>query len=78
MEDKETIQAMLLKRGMAFDLNPLFELDSRRKSLQKEHDDLRAKQNEVSKEVQALKKSGKDASAIIADMQKAKPMDLKV
>ncbi|OGQ44873.1 MAG: serine--tRNA ligase [Deltaproteobacteria bacterium RIFCSPLOWO2_02_FULL_46_8] len=61
---------MLLKRGMAFDLNPLFELDTRRKLLQKEYDDLRARQNEVSKEVQALKKAGKDASGIIADMQK--------
>jgi len=59
VEDKETIQAMLLKRGMAFDLNPLFELDTRRKLLQKEYDDLRARQNEVSKEVQALKKAGK-------------------
>ncbi|MBI5300461.1 MAG: serine--tRNA ligase [Deltaproteobacteria bacterium] len=70
VKDLATIQAMLLKRGMAFDLNPLFELDSRRKLLQKEYDDLRARQNEVSKEVQALKKAGKDASGIIADMQK--------
>lgn len=44
-------------------------LDKRRKEIQKEFDQLRAKQNEVSKEIVALKKSGQSTDSLLKAMQ---------
>ena len=46
------------------------DLDAKRKKLQHEYDTLRARQNQASKEIQQLKKTGKDTSAIISEMTK--------
>jgi len=54
---------------MDFDLDRLYQLDEHRKKLQAEFDQLRAKQNEASKEVGRLKKEGKDSAKIMKAMQ---------
>lgn len=46
------------------------DLDAKRKQLQQEFDELRAKQNRVSKEVARLKNEGLDAGALISTMQR--------
>lgn len=70
MKDREILKEMLANRGVVFDVDALFAWDEKRRALQKEFDDLRARQNEVSGEIQKLKKEGKDAAPILADMQR--------
>lgn len=69
LANHDLCQAMLKARGAVLDVEPLFALDAQRKKLQQEFDQLRAKQNGVSKEIQQLKKAGKNADAVIASMQ---------
>lgn len=58
-------------RGAEFDFAALIELDSKRKSLQAENDQLKAERNKVSKEIGAIKKAGGDISEIQAKMRDA-------
>jgi seryl-tRNA synthetase len=67
----DVIKNMLAERGQKADLSALEVLNDKRKGLQQEFDALRAEQNKVSAEVARLKKEKKDASEVIASMQKA-------
>lgn len=58
-------------RGAEFDFVASIELDSKRKSLQAENDQLKAERNKVSKEIGAIKKAGGDISEIQAKMRDA-------
>lgn len=66
----DSMKEALSHRGASFDFAPLQSLNQRRKLLQKEYDDLRAQQNEVSQEIAKLQKEKKDASSILAEMKK--------
>ena len=63
--DRDAIQAALAKRGLdaATLLDRILELDLQRRTTQKEVDDLKARQNEASREIGDLFKSGRKEEA---------------
>ncbi len=78
--DAENIKAIMKNRGEAVgDIDKILELDKKRRELVFETEQLKAKQNEVSKQIPALKKEGKDVSGIFAEMKtisdRAKELD---
>lgn len=78
--DAENIKEIMKNRGEAVgDIDKILELDGKRRELVYETEQLKAKQNEVSKQIPALKKEGKDVSGIFAEMKtisdKAKELD---
>jgi len=72
LENLPRVQEALSQRGSSFDLSPLEKLNQERKALQKEHDDLRFQQNQVSNEIVQLKKEKKSAEALHALLSKTK------
>ncbi|MDN5566940.1 MAG: serine--tRNA ligase [Psychrobacter sp.] len=63
------LQQQLATRGYALDITFWQTIESERKSLQIQTEELQAKRNAGAKEVGALKKSGADASSLIAQME---------
>ena len=63
------LQQQLATRGYALDITFWQTIESERKSLQMQTEALQAKRNAGAKEVGALKKSGADASSLIAQME---------
>ena len=63
------LQQQLATRGYALDVTFWQTIESERKSLQVQTEALQAKRNAGAKEVGALKKSGADASSLIAQME---------
>jgi len=68
-QNREACETMLKARAASLDVAPFFALEEKRKTLQREFDSLRAKQNDVSKEIQQFKKEKKEAGPLIASMQ---------
>lgn len=78
--DAENIKEIMKNRGEAVgDIDKILDLDKKRRELVYETEQLKAKQNEVSKQIPALKKEGKDVSGIFAEMktisERAKELD---
>lgn len=67
--DIEKIQAGLKKRNKEMDLQPLLDLDAKRRTVLVETEKMKAEQNRVSKMIPQYKKEGKDTSAIFAEMK---------
>ena len=65
----ETIKAGLAKRRGEFNLDSFLDLDQERRTVLREIEDMKAKQNAVSREVPKLKKEGADTTAIMAEMK---------
>lgn len=65
----DLVKAALEKRGAVIDLDAIRQLDSDHNSLQRQMQDLRARRNAVSAEIPALKKQGKDISALQTEMR---------
>jgi len=76
----EVIKALQKRKG-DFPINKVLELDEKRRAILVEVEEMKAKQNLASKEVPKLKKEGKDASHIFAEMkelsEKVKELDVK-
>lgn len=70
VENIEAVKQGLKIRAKNINLDDLIALNEKRKDLQKSFDELRALQNEKSKEIAQAKKNGGDASAVIESMQK--------
>ncbi|WP_296405199.1 serine--tRNA ligase [Psychrobacter sp.] len=68
-QDLTELKQKLAKRGYELDVEFWEQLESQRKSLQVITEDLQAKRNAGAKQVGALKKSGQDASELLAEMQ---------
>ncbi|HEU4436067.1 MAG TPA: serine--tRNA ligase [candidate division Zixibacteria bacterium] len=68
-ENAEKVRAGLAAKGDRRGIDEILRLDERRRELIKEADALKAKRNSVSMDVARLKKEGKDASGIIAEMK---------
>lgn len=64
----DLIRQTLVNKGVAVDVDRILALDVERRQILAEVESLKARRNEVSKQVGALKKQGQDASAIIAEM----------
>jgi seryl-tRNA synthetase len=69
LENLPRLREALMQRGSPFDLSPLERLNQDRKALQKEHDELRFRQNQVSDEIARLKKEKKSADDLLAQMK---------
>ncbi len=78
----ELVKAALARRHSNIDIEPLLELDVKRREVIFEVESLKAKQNEVSKQIPQLKKEGKDTTQVFADMKgisnKIKELDSEV
>jgi seryl-tRNA synthetase len=68
-EDPECARAALRRRGAADALDELLRLDERRRELLPELEAGRARRNRVSEEIAQLKREGKDADELIAEMR---------
>ncbi|MCI0595842.1 MAG: serine--tRNA ligase [candidate division Zixibacteria bacterium] len=68
-ENPERVRAGLATKNDRRGIDEVLRLDERRRELIKEADVLKAKRNSVSMDVARLKKEGKDASGIIAEMK---------
>ena len=65
----DLIAAQLARRGFTFDLNRFQALESERRQLQVETEQLQAERNAGSKRIGQAKAQGQDASPILADME---------
>ncbi len=68
-ENPEIVKKGLSAKGVDFDLDALLALDSRRRNLLKEVEDLKAQRNETNNQIAKLKKEGKSPQSIIDGMK---------
>lgn len=66
----EQVKEALRKRQGDYPIDKVLEIDKRRRSLITEMEQMKAKQNQVSKEIPKLKKEGKDVSDVLEEMKK--------
>lgn len=78
----EEVKKALEKRNGDYPIDKVVELDEKRRNILTQVEEMKAQQNKASKEVPKLKKEGKDASHIFAEMknlsQKIKELDEEV
>ena len=80
--ETEKVKKALGRRKENVDIDAVIALDDKRRELLFEVENLKAKQNEVTKLIPAMKKEGKDVSGVLAEMkeisEKVKELDAKV
>ena len=65
----DEVKSLLAKRNKDFGLEKFTELDKKRRELIQTIEEMKNKQNSVSKQVPQLKKEGKDATAVLEEMK---------
>jgi seryl-tRNA synthetase len=70
LENLESVQNRLAARGPRISLEEFVRVSREKREVLKKTEDLRAEKNRASEEVSRLKRDGKDASSLIADMRK--------
>lgn len=68
-ENTDELSGAIARRGKAYNLGEVLSLDERRRAVISEVETLRARKNEVSKQIPILKKSGEDTAAVFAEMK---------
>ena len=68
-QNPEEVKELLGKRHGSFPIDELLELDEKRRKALVEVEDMKARQNAVSKEIPRLKKEGKDATETLNEMK---------
>ena len=76
-KDLDAVVRRLATRGLVFDSGAFNALESRRRAVQTETEQLQARRNALAKQIGALKSRGEDASAVMAESQEI-PVRLKV
>ena len=80
--ETEKVKAALGRRKENVDIDAIIAVDDKRRALLYEVEGLKAKQNEVTKKIPAMKKAGEDTTAVFAEMkeisEKIKELDVKV
>ncbi|MGF7060323.1 serine--tRNA ligase [Brassicibacter mesophilus] len=78
----EEVKQGLAKRSGEYNVDKVLELDEKRRQLLVKVEEMKARQNQVSKDIPKLKKEGKDVSAVLEEMkelsQKIKDFDVEV
>ena len=85
----EVVKAALARRKMDIDIDKLLELDAQKREILYQVEQIKAKQNEESKKIPAMKKAGEDVAPIFAEMKelsekikadddKVKELDVKI
>ncbi len=67
--EPEKIKAALKNRANDLDIEPAIELDAKRREILAEVEKMKAKQNEITKQIPAMKKAGENTDAIFAEMK---------
>ena len=68
-EDTENVKKALARRKENIDIDGVLEVDAKRREILFEAEKLKSRQNEVSKQIPALKKAGEDTTAIFKEMK---------
>lgn len=68
-KDLDSVVRRLASRGFTFPMDDFNSLETRRKSVQTETENLQAQRNALAKQIGALKSRGEDASAVLAESQ---------
>ena len=68
--EPDRIREALKKRNIDLDITPAIELDVKRRALLTDAEQKKAKQNEITKQIPAMKKEGKNTDEIFAEMRK--------
>ncbi len=68
-KDPEGVKKALEKRHGDYPIDKVLELDKKRRNILTKVEEMKAKQNSVSKDIPKLKKEGKDVSSLIAEMK---------
>ena len=68
-KNPELVKAGLAKRHGDFGIDEVLELDEKRRDILVKVEEMKAKQNQVSKEIPKMKKEGKDASQLLNEMK---------
>lgn len=80
--ETEKVKAALGRRKESVDIDAIIAVDDKRRALLYEVEGLKAKQNEVTKKIPAMKKAGEDTTAVFAEMkeisEKIKEFDAQV
>lgn len=76
------VKEQIGKRSGEYDIDKVLELDEKRRNLLVQVEEMKAKQNQVSKDIPKMKKEGKDTSDLVLEMRnlsdKIKDMDAEV
>ena len=79
--ETERVKAAMARRKENVDIDAVIALDDKRRSLLFEAEGLKAKQNEVTKQIPVMKKEGKDTTSLLDEMKalsaKIKELDVK-
>ncbi len=67
--EPEKIKTALKNRANDLDIEPAIELDAKRREILAEVEKMKAKQNEITKQIPAMKKAGENTDAIFAEMK---------
>ncbi len=67
--ETEEVKAALARRKEDVDIDAVLALDEKRRALLYEAEQMKARQNEVSKEIPKMKKAGEDTTEILAEMR---------
>ncbi len=67
--ETEKVKAALARRKENVDIDAVLAVDDKRRTLLTEVEALKAKQNEVTKQIPVMKKEGKDTTAVFAEMK---------
>ncbi|MBE7033073.1 MAG: serine--tRNA ligase [Ruminococcaceae bacterium] len=80
--ETEKVKEALGRRKENVDIDAIIAVDDKRRALLYEAEGLKAKQNEVTKKIPAMKKAGEDTTAVFAEMkeisEKIKELDVQV
>lgn len=68
-KDLDSVVRRLASRGFAFPIDAFNSLETRRKAVQTETENLQAQRNALAKQIGALKSRGEDASVVMAESQ---------
>ena len=68
-ENPEKVNELLKRRNPELSIDGILEIDAKRRKVQSQADDLRAKRKKISQEIGMLKKQGQDTDAIQAEVK---------
>ena len=68
-ENPEKVNELLKRRNPELSIDGILEIDAKRRKVQSQADELRAKRKKISQEIGMLKKQGQDTDSIQAEVK---------
>lgn len=69
LQNLDEVKSKLARKNAVVEWDAILTHDQRRRAVQREHDEKRHRQGELSKQIPILKKKGEDATALLADLK---------